>query len=455
MVENLEKKLDILYQLYGNTEYFKVLFPKYKPKINSQKPIQKQRKALKLYNSNFNNVGKFTDNVVLEPDYYNQDIDLSRIKFNKSKSKAARGSFATVYLRYLNSHKQIKNNIVFKKINDKYGIEYNGLIFNYLLYFYYQYNQANFPGAIEHLCELKEIGKVIEKNEKPISGLIYGIMDNCGYELFELKKSNLLFNFNRQIRYNFVISIFVKLLNSLQLIHNVGYIHCDIKFGNYLMKIKKIKIIDFGFVRKNPDNQFELIGTSKYTANDFIINYFNQKSTILEYHHDLFSLGCIFIEILYCLLHSFDMKIKILKIACPIIEDTDNKNIEDEKIYELRKAYSEERHVADMKKMLDLLNTNTNLSQFKDKNAKLVEIISKMVHPDPQKRYQTIEPNISPIQTILHEITQTNNNIFSPIKSSIGVITKFLGIATSTVATTAVGALTTFPWNFYSSNKKY
>jgi hypothetical protein len=89
-----------------------------------------------------------------------------------------------------------------------------------------------------------------------------------------------------------------------------------------------------------------------------------------------------------------------------------------------------------------------------------------MVHPDPQKRYQTIKPNISPIQTILNEIksiqnpqeqhstvilneklSKNNNSIFSPITSSVGVITGFLGIATST----AGGALPTFPLSFYSS----
>jgi hypothetical protein len=52
------------------------------------------------------------------------------------------------------------------------------------------------------------------------------------------------------------------------------------------------------------------------------------------------------------------MKIKILKIACPIIED----NITIKDIYKLRIKYNEKRHENDMEKMLDLLNTNTSLS---------------------------------------------------------------------------------------------
>jgi len=123
----------------------------------------------------------------------------------------------------------------------------------------------------------------------------------------------------------------------------------------------------------------------------------------LEYHHDLFSLGCMFIEILYCLLHAFNTEIKILQIACPITIN----NITIENIFISRINYNEERHKNDMNKILYLLNQN--LSQFKDKNAKLVEIISKMVNPDPKKRYQTIKPNISPIQTILNEIKSIQN----------------------------------------------
>jgi serine/threonine protein kinase len=104
-------------------------------------------------------------------------------------------------------------------------------------------------------------------------------MDNCGFELFQLK-NNLLYYINPSIRYETVISIFIKLLDSLKLIHNVGYIHCDIKLENYLIKIetKKIKIIDFGLVRKNlHDQKDELIGTPSFIANDFMINYFAKK----------------------------------------------------------------------------------------------------------------------------------------------------------------------------------
>ena len=401
-------KLDILYQLYGTTEYFKVLFPGYKPKNNSKKPIQKQQKVLKLYNSNFNNVGKFTDNVVLEPDYYNQDIDLSRIKFNKSNSKAARGSYATVYLRYLNSNNQIKSNIVFKKINDIKGDEYQASIFHYLLYFYYQ---LYYPNLTDYLCDLKELGKVIGQDSRPVPNLIYGIMDNCGKELYEIKKSKLLLKINLKYRYNFVINIFMKCLYSLQLIHNVGYLHCDIKLENYLINFNEetplnpvIKIIDFGFVRKNKYSQFDLIGTSFYIPNDFVNNRFNEKNTTLEYHHDFFSLGCMFIEILFCLLES-NNKVFNLTMCCPFIT---NQRLNNQKIKKCRANYDLETHNKNMSDLLFLLNKY--YPRLSIPNLSLIQIIYKMVHPIPSERYIQLKNTILPIEYILRDF---NNKVYS------------------------------------------
>lgn len=422
-MDNNNIKLNKLYNLYGSTQYFIDLFPNYIP--TNQIPVEKKKRVLKLYNSS--NRYKEISEISLIPDYYNENIDLSQKKFNKSKK--AKGAFATVYLSYLNSNSKIKSNIVVKQIKDKEGNEYQASIFHYLLYFLYQRNN---PGSIAYLCELKEFGKIaVDPNDEiGIPNFIYGIMDNCGKELYEIKrKSNLLSkiyvssttqllmsiftirknpsNDSLNYRYQFVIDIFMKCLNSLKLIHDVGYLHCDIKLENYLIDFKEdnplnsiIKIIDFGCVRKNKCEESKLLGTSLYISNDFTNNCINYQKTTLEYHHDFFSLGCMFIEILSSLLKSPNKKTLNLKMWCPFITNH-NGGLKNSNIQKYRAGYNVKTHNENMAFLLSFLNIY--YPNLNNENNALIKIISKMVHPTPSERYIQVVDNIRPIQNILDD----------------------------------------------------
>jgi len=169
------------------------------------------------------------------------------------------GSFGEVY-------KLNGTNMIFKVIkntgDDGYTYEeYISLRFHELLQ---KYLQSNDKLKLKYLCILHEYGFVDKKSN---DSDIYAIMDNCGKELGkyinELKKSNIL-------TLEIIIYIMIECCKALEILHNIGYSHLDIKPQNFLVveesntdvvsnnvkelkkfsKIIQIKIIDFGFIAK-------------------------------------------------------------------------------------------------------------------------------------------------------------------------------------------------------------
>ena len=406
------EKLKKLYAIYGNNQFLLDIFPNmnfYKKNIRNKSFNRNPKiREVGLYHSR---TGKLNNPATLIPDYYDPSFDLSQKLFNVNTT--AHGAFATVFLQYYNyKNKKVKSNIVFKAINDPLGIEYQASIFHYLLYFYYQINA---PEQLQYLCNLYEIGSVSGTN------LIYGIMEHCGDELMKIDDYlNSPKNPTQLSKLLLITTIFNKCLLSLKLIHDIGYLHRDIKPENFLIKFIgnqiQVKIIDFGFVIKSGSTITDLKGTGMYFPNDYLKNFLDGKSTIFEKHHDIFSLGCVFIELLFSLFNLYNPKIQKLYIACPItFIYLDAKYQEGAKSKKTRYSWypslentliaRENYNLTIHKENLDHISSLINTT-FKDiKNIKIISkliyiILYGMVNPDPLLRYKSINEILPYIESL-------------------------------------------------------
>lgn len=171
-----------------------------------------------------------------------------------------------------------------------------------------------------------EYGKMIQKdiaynsNEK---SLYYAIMENAGnvnlkylvdeeYKKFNSGKFSVFFgkkdlvnfvnksNSEQQETVSFTRKkIFYGLLKSLQIIHDNGYIHLDIKLEQFVTKdddINKIKLLDFGFTNKIGEKLSSARGTPGYLSP--VLRYFKKQDLIAEPCMDIFSLGVCFLNII-------------------------------------------------------------------------------------------------------------------------------------------------------------
>ena len=285
------------------------------------------------------------------------------------------------------------NDIIFKTITDKKE-EFKSLIFHYLIYKYYENNNID---NLKYLCELYEFGELnnlIIINKKKIK--YYAIMKNCGMNLSEYFK--IIIERNKTIlvkdRLKKLITIFKECCNAVKIMHDLGYLHLDIKPKNFLINDKnQIKIIDFGFIKKNGYITDDLFGTGEYIANDWLINLSLKKKTTLEYHHDIFSLGCMFIELLYG--YVFGEKIEM---ACPIKSQISKYN----NIYAIRIKYHSFKQDSEIQRKLK------NELQDSDLENNILDLIINMVNSHPFLRYQNINKVIAQINFI-EEIMNSNS----------------------------------------------
>jgi len=387
-------KLNILHKKYGTSEYFRNIFPKY---IKTSRFIENNKKIERIATLK-SNIKGIKEEIILVPDYYDRTTHFSNKIFNLNKS--ASGSFSTVYLQYynkLNKSKTRKSNIIFKETTDSEGDEYKALIFHYLIQHYYEKNN---PEKLKYLCNLREIGKIKYNDSK-----IYGIMDNCGQELVTLQNSRLL-KYDPLKGLLFIVNIFKQSLEALKLLHDLNYLHLDIKPQNYLITSKnQVKIIDFGMIKKCPFTTGGWFGTSLYMPNDWLFNFNIGKQTTLMKHHDIFELGCMFIDLIFYLLNNFTFK-KRLTMSCPIVYSP----LRIDKVLEYRRKYDINQHLSNTQKISDLLSYGYNKNGEKIKGLQINsnissiignEIIFKMCHPIYTQRAQSVDEIITIVDKLL------------------------------------------------------
>lgn len=278
------------------------------------------------------------------------------------------GAFGNVY--------KTSNDTILLKIitegnskDDNKDREFKSLIFHYLLYKYYEKTEN-----IKYLCKLNEFG-VIEKNKW------YAFMENCGLDFIDKFK-------NDPPDFDTLLKIFYECCKALKIIHDLEYLHLDIKPENFLMKDDQIKIIDFGMVKKNKFITEYYFCTMNYISNDWLKNSSEENNTTLEYHHDIFSLGCMFIILLYAFI--IKIKKKILMV-CPLLISTFGiSNIDKSMIYSLRKEYNTTQFDTMCNTIKNNLNTGINKESNEGKirninNIFSINLIKMMVHPNPKK----------------------------------------------------------------------
>ena len=214
-------------------------------------------------------------------------------------------------------------------------------------------------------------------------------MENCGMELFDyfekLKKENShLSKLTKLVKF---MNIFKECCQAVKIIHDMKYLHLDIKPENFMIKDNQVKIIDFGMVKNNDYQTLDVFGTPSFIASDWIINMRTGVETTLTYHHDIFSLGCMFIELLYGYVFG-----KYIEMACPII----NKGQLRTNIINYRASYPDK-----YKEMLKTIRNDCMKNGFDENKINLIiEIIEGMVNPVPNKRYQSINDLIKNLKNI-------------------------------------------------------
>ena len=111
---------------------------------------------------------------------------------------------------------------------------------------------------------------------------IYIVMELGVTDLFEL----IVNSPNGRIQEDIAIDFLIQIFQVIDYLHNVeNIVHCDIKPENFILKFDKdkikLKLIDFGNIRRKPVNKerlFDFSGTKEYMAPEALENYgFNEK----------------------------------------------------------------------------------------------------------------------------------------------------------------------------------
>lgn len=347
----------------------------------------------------------------LIPEFYNNRMNgnLQINKFNKSS-----GAYSNVYTNISlikNSNKKKLNSTILKLIKDKSKEhqEFNSLIFNMcLLALLYFQNNNN---KIKYFCDLYEFGKI-----KKINNFYYAIMENGGYELLNLdfndKYNNILFHsIPYKIilnRLNIVLYIIKECAKAIQVLHNIYIIHCDIKPENFLYSIKDgkyyIKIIDFGFSKKNITYVNDLFGTYNYIPYDFYYTIINGLQYIITFKNDIYALGIILLILLLKALNTknsrpivnFTMQEKIKKGNINDLEQNMNQNIE----YNIKVIISNLENIFDSLKdvMFGFMRKNI-IKKKKDFIQNLNTILRKITYLDGN--YNNLQEFINDIDDLI------------------------------------------------------
>ncbi len=316
------------------------------------------------------------------------------------------GSYSTIYLSL---SKKVNNKLmpldyVFKitlaHIKNKNTSLYDEFIANIINYY---------------LCKLtiysNSIVKIVEFGmvKNPYRG-VYSILEKCNYDLsyyINYKNIDYLKDFKKLIKFMINILLGVKYL------HDIKYLHLDIKLQNYLIKIENknllIKLTDFGFAKRIGEKNI-LPGTLFYADPRIVLND-NLREMRGDGMMDIFSLGIIFIELI------LKLNNKKYFYLCPFLKNNEyNKLFMREQYYE--NTYKDNNFESDVVKIKNLYkNINNSNKLNKTISEKLCNINLKMIC-DIKHRYKNIDSIILDLMKIKNELNYkntVNKNINSKI----------------------------------------
>jgi len=401
--------INIFYNIYLNMNETSETNKKYKiskkilHKINNTNNIIENLFKINNINVLENNINTRTINinnesVILYPDIYNKTIENISIKKNLNGNKIilGQGHFGKVY-NINSTNLPIVYKTIVQNINNEYSREdavreYKSLKFQYLLQLYLKFNE---PFKLKYLCKLYEYGFINEQNNFLN---IYAIMENCGKEL---GKYVIELKFNQTLNVKLIINIIIECAKGIKVLHDIGYIHLDIKPDNFLIKDDKIKIIDFGYTSKK--NKLIYCGKPTYMAPEILKSNENYPANVKL---DIFSLGCIFVMFLIILFENLDEDIFDKIMVCPINKFKNNDTTL--KIMEIRRNYNIELFKDDIKNIKISLEENLPLNKHKKEYIEnIIIILNKMINPDIDERYSDINELIYDLE----EIHNFKNNV--------------------------------------------
>lgn len=263
------------------------------------------------------------------------------------------------------------------------------------------------------IIKLKEISlnlKIDHPNIIKILEIIHDKEEKKLYIVFEYVETNLLdfiidhYKSNKMIDEKLIRNIINQILQGLYYLHVNGIIHRDIKPENILFDYKNliVKIADFGlakqlFYSKNEKldlknvNNTDYVATRWYRAPEIIL-----KSKRYTFNSDIFSLGCVFAELLtqqplFPGNNEVDQIQKYCeKLVVPDIQEWPE-------FYILSNKLSIKLASNKQNKLNEILFRGTNLA---------LNLIEKMININPNKRYGAI-------QCLQHPYFQVHSNLLS------------------------------------------
>jgi serine/threonine protein kinase len=323
------------------------------------------------------------------------DIFLNFNDIYISDTNTQNGAYSTIYLSLSNkvNNKLIPLDFVFKitliHIKNKNTSLYDEFIANIINYYLCKVTKQS-----KSIVKITEFGMV----KKPYRG-VYSILEKCNFDLnYYIKYKNIdyLKDFKKLIKF------MVNILSGVKYLHDIKYLHLDIKLPNYLIKIENknllIKLTDFGFAKRIGDKNI-LPGTLFYADPRIVLNN-NLKQLTGDRMMDIFSLGIIFLEIVIKLTNNNYFYV------CPLLKNNEyNKLFMREKYYEnTYKNNNFESDAIKIKKIYSNINkSNTNISE------QLCDINLKMIC-DTRHRYKNIDSIILDLMKIKNELNYKNNN---------------------------------------------
>ena len=323
------------------------------------------------------------------------DIFLNFNDIYISDTNTQNGAYSTIYLSLSHkiNNKLIPLDFVFKitliHIKNKNTSLYDEFIANIINYYLCKITKQS-----KSIVKITEFGMV----KKPYRG-VYSILEKCNFDLnYYIKYKNIdyLKDFKKLIKF------MVNILSGVKYLHDIKYLHLDIKLPNYLVKIENknllIKLTDFGFAKRIGDKNI-LPGTLFYADPRIVLNN-NLKQMAGDKMMDIFSLGIIFIEIIIKLTNNNYFYV------CPLLKNNEyNKLFMREKYYETTyKNNNFESDSVKIKNMYSNINkSNTNISK------QLCDINLKMIC-DTRHRYKNVDSIILDLMKIKNELNYKNNN---------------------------------------------